>query len=231
VSPYVSFAKEIDNLYSLGFAEIMYGLLFNAKGSGGNAMQHLQSAVRYAEEGQIIPLLGLARMQLGYAYCFLGELQPALMHIEKGLQIQRDAGFSIQLSHYHYCLGMVYFDLGEFERSLSYTEEALKLAIENKERQIEGSTRILMGRVVGKADLSQSGKAEEFILQGMKILDKLKLKPLSFPGYLALGELYYDIGQRESAFANLNKAERLFKEMEMDYWLRRTQSILERAQS
>ena len=136
------FACDIDNAYSIGFAELMYCWLFTIKGDGENAIQHSQNAIRYAEQGQIIPLLGLARMQLGYGYCLLGELQPALMHLEKGLQIQHDAGFSILLSQYCYCLGMAYFDLGDYEKSLSYTEEALKLAIENKERQVEGSSRI-----------------------------------------------------------------------------------------
>jgi tetratricopeptide (TPR) repeat protein len=209
----------------------MYGWLFTAKGSGRNAIQHLQNAVRYAEEGQIIPVLGLARMMLGYGYCLLGELHPALKHIEKGLQIQLDAGFSILLAQYYYYLGMVHFDLGDFKNSLSYTDASLKLAIENKEKQSEGSSRILMGRVLCKANPSQSGKAEEFIQQGVKLLDKLKLKPLSSQGYLALGELYNDIGQRERAFENLNKAERIFQEMGMDYWLSRTESELERLQS
>ena len=85
-----------------------------------------------------------------------------------------------------------------------------------------------MGRVLGKADPSQSGKAEEFLQQGVKVLDKLKLKPLSSQGYLCLGELYADMGRREKSLETLKKAQSAFQEMGMDYWLRRTQAVLEK---
>jgi hypothetical protein len=43
-----------------------------------------------------------------------------------------------------------------------------------------------------------------------------------------LGELYVDTGQREKGLKNLKKAEVLFKEMGMDYWLARTPEVLDR---
>jgi len=84
---------------------------------------------------------------------------------------------------------------------------------------------------LGKADISQSSEAEECILLGMKILDELKLRPLFSLGYYYLGELYIDTGQGEKALETLKKAEGMFQEMGMDYWLRRTQEVLERVQS
>ena len=47
-------------------------------------------------------------------------------------------------------------------------------------------------------------------------------------GYLFLGELYADTGERDKALENLNKAEAMFQEMGMDYWLRKTQEVLGR---
>jgi hypothetical protein len=44
---------------------------------------------------------------------------------------------------------------------------------------------------------------------------------------LILGELYADMGHKKKrALHNLNKAEAAFKEMDMAYWLRRTQKVL-----
>ncbi|GAJ23573.1 unnamed protein product, partial [marine sediment metagenome] len=63
---------------------------------------------------------------------------------------------------------------------------------------------------LGKADLSQGGKAEEYILQGIKIFDELELKAWSPTAYLFLGELYTDMGQREKALETLKKAEAAF---------------------
>jgi len=56
----------------------------------------------------------------------------------------------------------------------------------------------------------------------------LKIKTFYNQGYLFLGELYADIGQKDLALENLKKAESMFQEMGMDYWLRKTQEVLER---
>jgi len=67
-------------------------------------------------------------------------------------------------------------------------------------------------------------------MDGIRILDELKLKPWTSQGYLYLGELYADMGQREKAMETLKKAEGAFQEMGMDYWLCRTQEVLERVE-
>lgn len=83
-----------------------------------------------------------------------------------------------------------------------------------------------MGRILGKAEKLQVGRAEECIQQGIKILNELKLKPFSSQGYLFLGEVYADTGQQDKALKNLKEAEGAFQEMGMDYWLARTQEVL-----
>jgi tetratricopeptide (TPR) repeat protein len=87
-----------------------------------------------------------------------------------------------------------------------------------------------LGSTLGKMEGSQLHKAEEYILQGMKILDELETKPAYAQGYLSLGGLYADAGQKEKALENLKKAERMFQEMGMDYWLANTKNLLERLQ-
>jgi tetratricopeptide (TPR) repeat protein len=87
-----------------------------------------------------------------------------------------------------------------------------------------------LGRTIGKGRKSQYTKAEEYILQGIKIFNEVQLKPLASQGSLYLGELYNDNGQKEKALEALKKAEGMMQEMGMDYWLRRTQEVLERVQ-
>jgi len=43
-----------------------------------------------------------------------------------------------------------------------------------------------------------------------------------------MGELYTDRGKKEEALENLKNAEGMFQEMGMDYWLTKTQEILDR---
>ena len=56
----------------------------------------------------------------------------------------------------------------------------------------------------------------------------MKLKALYAPGYHHLGELYADTGQKDKAMETLKKAAKMFQEMEMDYWLTKTNEVLDR---
>jgi tetratricopeptide (TPR) repeat protein len=161
----------------------------------------------------------------------LEELETARKHAERALKILSDAGIPAMVCMAHWLLGMVHLDSGDLKNARSSMEEALRLAQNNNEKMMEGVSRATLGGILGKADTAQGGKAEECILQGIKILDELKLKPWSSQGYLVLGELYTDMGQKERALQTLKEAEYMFREMGMDYWLRRTQSVLERLQT
>jgi hypothetical protein len=59
-------------------------------------------------------------------------------------------------------------------------------------------------------------------------LEGLKLKATCSQGYLFLGELHADAGQRDEALENLKKAESMFREMGADYWLAKTEEVMGR---
>ena len=150
---------------------------------------------------------------LGWGYYLLGDMENALEHMEKGLKMQSDMGYPVLLSQHYYSLGMLHCDLADLKKAQSFAEKALQLSQENDEGMLEGMARALLGRVMGKADISQGLKAERCILQGIAILDELKLKPMVSQGYLFLSELHTDMGQGEKAQEAMEKAQRLFQEM------------------
>ena len=95
---------------------------------------------------------------------------------------------------------------------------------------MEGFSWMGLGRILGRTETPQIHKAEEYILKGMKILDELKMKPSYAGGYLALAELYAHASQKEKALENLKKAETMYQEMGMDYWLDMTRKVMETVQ-
>ena len=94
-------------------------------------------------------------------------------------------------------------------------------------KHVEGMVRVC-GRTLGKMDQSRRDEAKESILQGINILEALKIRPWYSQGYLYHGEFHADSGQREKARENLKIAETNFREMGMDYWLAKTQEVLVR---
>ena len=70
-----------------------------------------------------------------------------------------------------------------------------------------------------KVHHGQAREAEESILQGMKTADEINAKPHYTQGNLFLGGLCTHSGEKEKALANLTRAETMFGEMDLDYWL------------
>ena len=116
--------------------------------------------------------------------------------------------------------------MGDLKNALDCVTKGLKLALDNNNKWEEGLSRIGLGRMLAKSDPLQRDKAEESLLKGIKICEELRIKPWYSVGYLYLGEVYTDIGQKDKALETLKKAEGMFKEMGMDYWLARTKEAL-----
>jgi tetratricopeptide (TPR) repeat protein len=158
---------------------------------------------------------------------YLGDLVNAREQAERAIKIYTEAGITAWLSDPYLVLGMINLDSGDLKTARSHAERALDIALTTGYKMSEGESRILLGRVLGKEDMSQSAKAEEYILEGIKILEERGIVAISSRGYLYLGELYADMGQREKALETLKKAESAFRKMGMDYWLARTEKVLE----
>jgi class 3 adenylate cyclase/tetratricopeptide (TPR) repeat protein len=219
-------ASQIGHLRTLGNIEIFYGLFFYAKGDWKCAIEHFQEAIRCLEETKQLVELASGLAWLGGAYSHLGDPETGRTYAEKGLKIQRDAGFEWFSVFYFYNLGDICLQLGDLKSAQNYMEEALRVSQKNNEKGLEAASWIGLGRILGRTETPQTYKAEEYILQGMKMLDELKIKPWYVPGYFYLGELYVNAGQKEKALKNLRKAEAMFQEMGMDYWLAETRKAL-----
>ena len=165
---------------------------------------------------------------MGNTYSFLGDAETGKSYGERGLKMQRDIGAEVYLGWHYLFLGDTYLQLGDMVKARSLVEEGLMLCQKNHDKYWEALAWIFLGRILGLTETPQINKAEECILQGMKIADELKAKPFHAKGHLFLGELYADAGQKERAIESLNNAEPMFQEMGMQYWLDRTRTLLER---
>ncbi|MGD8255943.1 MAG: adenylate/guanylate cyclase domain-containing protein [Desulfobacterales bacterium] len=219
----LQFGKKIDTLTGLALAEFLFGYLYMHKGDGANVKKHFQECIRYCEEGEALIFLGLAWTGLGIGHFFVNDMKSALRYVEKGIEIQKNAGIPYYLSFHYFALGLVYLEFGDLEQAEYSFKHALELSNKHDEKWIEGTSRIYLGSTIAQNDESNIKQAEESILKGIKILNARKIKPWSSIGYYILGKQQADIGIAEKAVSNLRKAEKLFKEMGMNYWVGKAQ--------
>ena len=224
----LKFASGIDDKTCLGLIDWFYGMFFLVKGNWKSAIEHLQKSVKHLEERRFYMILGSAWMKLGLGYYCLKDLAKAKQCTEKGLTIHNDTGLNYWLSLSTLTLGLIDFDQGESKGVQKYLKEAIEIAQNSNEKHIEGISKIWLGRMLGRIKPSQIDKAEEFILKGIEINKKLKIKPEYAIGYLFLGELYLNTVGKEKAIKNLKRSEKMFQEMGMDYWLTQTREVFSR---
>ena len=221
-------ATAISDLRALAVVELYFGHMFWAKGVWERAKEHYEICIKHSEEMKWPMVSSLAWSGLGHACSFLGDQVTAGKNIEKGLKIQLDAGIGWWISLHYVFLSAVRFNSGDLKGALGFIEKALQLSQKNAQKWMEGQSWIWMGRILGRSDPSRKDKAEQNILRGINILEKLVLKPFFTKGRLFLGEFYLDTGEKEKAMETLKEAEAMFQEMRMDYWLARTKVVMER---
>jgi len=132
------------------------------------------------------------------------------------------------VSRLYFVLTMISFASGDLTSARISAEKAIELSQNCDEKHFEAISKIWLGRILGKDQKSEVDKVTQDIHEGIKILDELRLKPFSAQGSLFLGELYANREQSDKALENLRKAEGMFNEMGIDYWLGKTQEIMER---
>ena len=69
-------------------------------------------------------------------------------------------------------------------------------------------------------------KAEEYILNAIQVFNDRGLKAYVCEGYYFLGEHFAEIDKKKKASKYLNKANEMFNEMDMPYWLSKTKKVL-----
>lgn len=220
---------EVDDKFSLAWVEMAYGMFLNIKGEGQNAIKHARRAIDLLTEIKGYAILGVAWNYSAWAHYLMGEFETAQKDIEKALKTLRETGMSFWVSFGFLLSSMVHHDSGDLENAQESLREAIKLSERNDEHSVLGYSNIWLGRILGRVDSAKRDEANELIMRGIKLLDELKIKPWSSQGYLFLGELYLNTGNTEMAIENLKKAEGMFLDMDMDYWLAETQEVLERS--
>jgi class 3 adenylate cyclase/tetratricopeptide (TPR) repeat protein len=226
----ISFALEIDHRSTIGWAVYGYGATLALKGDGKSAAKHVQNAIKYLEESQSVLFLGQAWAWLGYAHCLMGKPETAVEFTEKGLRMHTDLGVPFWRSMCHWFCSCSHFELGSLEKARTHADLALQFSTENNERQLQGLSRMWLGKVMAKTDATKTEAAEQKIQQGISLLEELGIRSQAAYGFLWLGEVYAESGRKEEARHNLKKAETMFREMGMDYWLGKAQEALARLQ-
>lgn len=224
----VLLSRDNVNFYDLAYIHFLCGYLYMHMSNGKEVLAHFEKCIHYCEEGKVVIWLGLAYTGLGMGYFFDGNLKLAKKNVAKGLEIQEESQIPYYLSFHLLALGLVSYDLGSLNHARRYFGDALKFSEKYAEKWVEGLSKIYLGSTLGKTARYPFEQLETSILEGIRILGERKIAPWCSVGHYVLGQFYADNRLPEKAVKNLKIAERMLKEMEMNFWLSRTRKALQR---
>ena len=220
-------ATEIGDLRTIGFSENMFGHLYLARGDWQFAIDHFQLCIEHFEKAQWLWPLSIAYSGLVHAYSFLKDRVCVFKYYEKVHRLLQESQIELFSSFQYWMLGKAFLNLDDLKNAQSCSEKALKLSQNHHGKWDTALALMLFGEISAKTGNKHDGNAKENIFQGIRILEKLELRPFYSIGFFTLGELYFRTNRKDNALEYLKKAEKMFQVMEMDYWLATTQEVLD----
>jgi tetratricopeptide (TPR) repeat protein len=117
--------------------------------------------------------------------------------------------------------------LGHLEKADVLAERALKIAKEHKEHAHEAWALKLLGDVALGHKPSKTQQAESYYRNASALSLELGMRPLQAHCHLGLGKVYAAVGDAKKARAEMAAAIDLYRSLEMNLWLVRTNTVLD----
>ena len=114
---------------------------------------------------------------------------------------------------------------GRRNEAMLHAERVLKISRDRRERGCEAWALRLTGEIAAAS--SESASATSALRAAMSIAHELGMRPLLAHCNLALGRLQQRAGERDAARTHLTRALRLYRDMDMRYWLPQAEAAAE----
>jgi tetratricopeptide (TPR) repeat protein len=163
---------------------------------------------------------------LGAAYTLSGRIANAVplltQAMKQAIAMERvDLEASCGLS-----LGEAQLLAGRLEEAHALAERALAHAREHQERGNQAYALRLLGDIAARREPSERDQAEAHYRQALVLAEELGMRPLQAHCHMGLGTLYAKIGEREQARAELSTAIKMYRAMDMTFWLPQAEAAL-----
>jgi hypothetical protein len=115
---------------------------------------------------------------------------------------------------------------GRLGEAQALAEHVLAFARAHQERGHQAYALRLLGEIAARRDPPERGQAESHYHQALALADELGMRPLQAHCHRGLGTLYAKIGSREDATAERSLAIKLYRTMDMTFWLPQAEAVL-----
>jgi tetratricopeptide (TPR) repeat protein len=216
----MNIAEEAGHVYSLLFPLSGLGTLTLDQGDFAGAVAPLERGLDLCRTSEVPLLLHHFAVKLGEAYYWTGRRAEGVALMEDGARglAERNVRISWWAGRVG-ALGGAYLLDGRLADATRIAQEGLAAARQRGERGAEGEVLRLLGDIAAHPDRVDADAAEAHYRQALALAEELGMRPLVAHCHLGLGRLYQHTGKREQAHEHLSLATRMYREMDMRFWL------------
>jgi tetratricopeptide (TPR) repeat protein len=219
-------AEAVDHPGSLMWAFWGIGLLFLRQGDLRRALPLLERAVSISQDADLSAYFPWMAPALGAAYILCGRVADAVLLLTQVLK-QTTAGETVAYqARCNLSLGEAQVLAGRLEEAQVLAERALAHAQAHQERGNHAYALRLLGEIAARREPPESEQAGDYYRQALALAGELGMRPLLAHCHLGLGTLYGRTGRVEPARAELTAAIKLYRVMDMTFWLPQAEAAL-----
>ncbi len=220
----IRIAEALDHPLSVLWGCVELAYLKRVRGELSQAVRLLERAVAQCREWNITSHTPIAMASLGHVYALSGRIGEGVSCLKQALTAYECAGIGFPHSLSVEQLGEAYLLADQVENALACADRAVMLARGRGERGYEALALRLLGEIASHHQRPDVATAEARYGAAMALADELGMRPLQAHCHLGLGKLYRRVGDRASAEEHLTLAATMYREMDMRFWLEKTEA-------
>lgn len=222
----LSVAEGAGQAYSIAAACLSIGQVELIRGALEQAVPVLERSAELCKNWNLRVILTTTKSVLGLAYALCRRLGEALLLAEEAEAEAREIRlFNTPTSTT--ALGMVYLLAGRMDEAAAAASHAAELASKRAFRGNQARVTHLLGEIGARRDPPDPAAAESQYRSALALAEELGMRPLVSQCHLGLGVLSRQRKNNKDAKTHLTRAVEQFREMDMPYWLKRTEMELE----
>jgi class 3 adenylate cyclase/tetratricopeptide (TPR) repeat protein len=216
----IRLAESTQHVFTIGWAYFAALMLHLVKGDWAEALSRVEHWTAMLRTANVAMHLPWAVPASAWVLAQLGEANEALNRVREGEQLlERQAARGI-FGHRSWAYGAVSHAcllLGRLDEARHLGDRA----VDSSRRQpgFTAHALHLLGDIATHPDRFDADRGAAHYREALALARRLGMRPLVAHCHLGLGKLYRRIGETERARENLTTATKMYREMEMGFWL------------
>ena len=220
----IQLAEPTQHPHTIGFAQFAGSMLHLLKGDWGKARLLVEQWINSCLGLQSPSLLPWAVASFAWALAQTGEASEALNRVREAEDLlERQAAREIgqHRSWAYAALGRACLLLGRLDEARRLGHRSVESA--QPHPGFAAHALCLLGDIMTHPDRFDAESGAAHYREALALAEMRGMRPLVAHCHLGLGKLFRRIGEREHAQENLTAATTMYREMDMDFWLKQGQ--------